>query len=174
MSVGFAIETLFSLDDYLFIGSQNGMYIYSIANPENPQKLSEYRHFTACDPVVANDSYAFVTLHSTTFCGNDLNVLQVYDIADIEKPVKIHERGLTYPRGLALNGNYLAICDDELKFFSIENPKEPYLVHSENKNYKDLIFYDGRLFAFGEKEITQYGWSKSDFSDLYVISTLKY
>ncbi len=172
--VGFDIETLFSLNEFLFIGSQNGMFIYSIANPESPQKLSEYRHFNACDPVVANTTHAFVTLHSNTTCGNNLNVLQVYDIGDLKYPVKIHERNLTEPKGLALIGNYLAVCDDDLKFFDISNPASPTLKHSENKTYKDLIYYDNRLYAFGEREITQYGWITPDFSDLYVISTTKY
>ncbi|GIJ96846.1 LVIVD repeat-containing protein [Capnocytophaga stomatis] len=172
--VGFDIETLFSLNEFLFIGSRNGMFIYSIAKPEAPEKLSEYRHFNACDPVVANASHAFVTLHSNSFCGNNLNVLQVYDIGNLKKPVKIHERNLTQPKGLALKGNYLAVCDDDLKFFNITDPTNPTLVHSENKSFKDLIFYDNKLFAFGEREITQYGWTKEDFTDLYVISTTRY
>lgn len=172
--VGFNIETLFALGEYLFIGSQEGMYIYSIAKPESPKQLSQYHHFTACDPVVANATHAFVTLHSTRFCGNDLNALQVYDITNLENPIKIHERNLTHPKGLALSGNFLVVCDDDLKFFDISNPANPTLKHSENKTFKDLIFYDNRLFAFGEREITQYGWNAADFSDLYVISTVKY
>ncbi|MDO5106276.1 LVIVD repeat-containing protein [Capnocytophaga sp.] len=172
--VGFNIETLFSLNDFLFIGSRNGMFIYSVAQPEAPEKLSEYHHFNACDPVVANASHAFVTLHSNSTCGNNINVLQVYDIGDLKRPVKIHERNLTQPRGLALIGNYLAVCDDDLKFFDISNPAQPVLKHSENKTYKDLIFHNNRLYAFGEREVTQYQWKAADFSDLSVISTVKY
>ncbi|MDO4782284.1 MAG: hypothetical protein Q4A09_03590 [Capnocytophaga felis] len=172
--LGFDIETLFSLNEFLFIGSRSGMFIYSIAKPESPEKLSEYRHFNACDPVVANTSHAFVTLHSNSFCGNNVNVLQVYDIGDLKRPVKIHERNLTQPKGLALSGNYLVVCDDDLKFFNIADPTNPTLVHSENKSFKDLIFYKDKLFAFGEREITQYGWTKEDFTDLYVISTIRY
>ncbi|MDO5609034.1 MAG: hypothetical protein Q4G08_11335 [Capnocytophaga sp.] len=175
VSIGFGIETLYSLDDYLFIGSQNGMFIYEITNPENPKKLSATQHFTACDPVVANHTHAFVTLHSTTNCGSNINVLQVYDIADLENPMLVHQRGLTYPRGLALIGNnHLAVCDDELKFFSIENPEEPKLIYSVNTNYKDLIYHNNILFAFGENEITQYQWNADDFSDLKTVSKLTY
>ena len=50
--VGFDIETLFSNDDYLYIGSRNGMFIYSITNPEAPVLLSNVQHLTACDPVI--------------------------------------------------------------------------------------------------------------------------
>ncbi|MFT7352963.1 MAG: hypothetical protein ACI9XR_002754, partial [Flavobacterium sp.] len=54
INVGFEIETLFGFQDYLFIGSQNAMYIYDITNAELPKKLSQSNHFRACDPVVAN------------------------------------------------------------------------------------------------------------------------
>lgn len=174
--VGFRIETLFPLNDYLFIGSQRGMYIYSLENPESPKKLSNYQHFTACDPVVANATNAYVTLHSTSDCGNNLNVLQVYDVTDLKNPKKIHERNLTLPRGLCLlSDQYLAVCDNDLKFFSIENPSEPILKHNINKKFKDLIFYKNTLFAFGERQITQYGFtSLSDVKTIYEISTIEY
>ena len=83
---------------------------------------------------------------------------------------------MVYPRGLAISPdkNYLLICDDELKIFSIKNPENTKLISSINKNYKDLSFYKNKLFAFGEKEITQYSWTKEDFSDLKEISSLKF
>ncbi|WP_370402834.1 hypothetical protein [Tenacibaculum dicentrarchi] len=37
IEVGFNIETLFSFDNYLFIGSQNAMFIYDITNKELPE-----------------------------------------------------------------------------------------------------------------------------------------
>jgi hypothetical protein len=40
--IGFDIETLFSYGDNLFIGSRNGMFIYSISNPENQQNCQAY------------------------------------------------------------------------------------------------------------------------------------
>lgn len=173
-NVGFNIETLYSLDNYLFIGSRNGMFIYDISNPENPNLLSEAQHFTACDPVVANQTHAFVTLHSNTNCGNNLNTLMVYDIADPKNPVLIHQRNLSYPRGLALHDNYLIVCDDELKIFDISNPAEPILAKSLNTNYKDVLVYNDILFAFGEKIVTQYKWTANDFLSLEQISSLNY
>lgn len=64
IEIGFNIETLFNYKEFLYIGSQNGMFIYSVQNPEEPQYLSEVQHFTACDPVIANATHAFVTLHT--------------------------------------------------------------------------------------------------------------
>ncbi|MGB6269547.1 MAG: hypothetical protein WBF67_11125 [Olleya sp.] len=118
VNIGFNIETLFNYKEYLFIGSQNGMFIYSVDNPEQPQFLSEAQHFTACDPVVANFTHAFVTLHSDIGCGNTLNQLQIYDVADLQNPILISTRNLTRPIGLGLYNNYLIVCDDEVKIFN--------------------------------------------------------
>lgn len=172
--VDFNIETLYSLDNYLFIGSRNGMFIYDITNPENPNLLSEARHFTACDPVVANQTHAFVTLHSNTNCGNNLNTLMVYDIADPRNPILIHQRNLSFPRGLALHENYLIVCDDELKIFDTTDPAEPILAKSFNTNFKDVVVYNDVLFAFGEKSVSQYKWTGNDFLTLEQISSIGY
>ncbi|GIM59706.1 LVIVD repeat-containing protein [Capnocytophaga canimorsus] len=172
--IGFNIETLFSAGDYLFVGSRNGMYIYSVEEPEKPKMLSKAEHFTACDPVVSDLDFAYVTLHSGTFCRNSGNALQIYDVKNLRKPKLIYEMNLSFPRGLALEGDLLVVCDDKLKFFSVENPYAPELVYSVNRNFKDVVFYQGKLFAFGEREIAQYQWSTPDFSDFKLISSLKY
>src|SRR5215203_1013861 len=50
--VGSGIETIFSRPDYLYLGANNGMYIYSLQNPESPEFNFRYEHIVACDPVV--------------------------------------------------------------------------------------------------------------------------
>ena len=102
VDVGFNIETLFSFKDFLFIGSQEAMFIYDITNRELPTKLSQSNHFRACDPVVANDTHAYVTLHSNNTCQGTVNELKTYDITDVENPILLNERGLTEPKGLSL------------------------------------------------------------------------
>lgn len=156
VQIGFNIETLFSLDNKLYIGSRNGMYIYSIESPENPTYISEAQHFTACDPVVANATHAFVTLHSTATCGNNLNVLHVYDTSDPSNPNLIHTRNLVSPKGLGLYGNYLIVCDDVIKIFSITNPEIPELVHSIDQTCFDVIIKGNDLFAIGDNGMFRY------------------
>src|SRR5262245_5900912 len=51
VNVGFAVETIFPYKDKLFIGSRDGMFIYSITNPANPVKLGSALHLRSCDPV---------------------------------------------------------------------------------------------------------------------------
>jgi hypothetical protein len=75
--VGFLIETIFPYQDKLFIGSANAMFIYSISNPEQPQKLSETVYFIrGRDPIVAFDSVAYSTVRSFGSSG----VLSVFNI----------------------------------------------------------------------------------------------
>lgn len=174
IDVGFNIETIYSLENLLFIGSRDAMYIYDIVHPENPKLLSKSQHFRACDPVVANGTHAFVTLHSNANCGNNLNSLLIYDIDSLENPELIHQRNLTFPKGLAVDGKYLIVCDDELKIFDISNPSEPFLVLSKNALYKDVVIYNGVLFAFGESIISQFKWTGDNISSLEEISSIKY
>ncbi len=159
--IGFNIETLFGYKDYLYIGSQNGMFIYSLQNPEFPDRLASVEHFTACDPVIANDTHAFVTLHSETFCGNDINVLEIYDVSKITEPVLLNRRNLTFPRGLGLYGNFLFVCDDEIKIFDISKPEESKLVSAIKRNAFDLIIQNDLLIAIGESGVYQYRLSNN-------------
>lgn len=157
--IGFNIETLFGYKDYLYIGSQNGMFIYSLENPEFPSKLSSVEHFTACDPVIANDTHAFVTLHTNTFCGNDINVLEIYDVTKVTEPVLLNSRNLTSPKGLGLYENYLFVCDDEIKVFDVSKPEESKLVTSIKRSAFDVIIRNDLLIAIGESGLYQYSLS---------------
>ena len=172
--VGFNIETLFSYKDYLYIGSQNGMFIYGLTNPEFPEKLSSVEHFTACDPVVANDTHAYVTLHSETFCGSNINSLEVYDVTKITEPILINSRNLVSPKGLGIYGNYLIVCDDEIKVFDIENPRESKLVTSINQSAFDVIISGDLLIAIGDTGLYQYELSTTTSIEINALSTINF
>ncbi len=174
INVGFNIETLFSNGEYLFIGSRNGMFIYSVENPENPIQLSVAQHFTACDPVVANATHSFVTLHSNTLCGNNINVLEVYNTEDKSNPILIHRRNLTYPKGLGLYNNYLIVCDDDIKIFDIQNPAEPVLVKSINKKCFDVIIKGNDLFAIGENGLFRYLLDNNTITNVILKSEINF
>ncbi|RAJ17089.1 LVIVD repeat-containing protein [Olleya aquimaris] len=172
VSIGFNIETLFNYKEYLFIGSQNGMFIYSVDNPEEPQFLSEAQHFTACDPVVSNLTHAFVTLHTNVGCGNNLNQLQIYDVADLENPVLISTRNLTRPIGLGLYNDYLIVCDDEVKIFDISNPESSAFVHSINRDAFDVIIQDNLLILVGDNGVYQYSLDPNNIQNTQELSII--
>ncbi|NME69210.1 LVIVD repeat-containing protein [Flammeovirga aprica] len=162
--VGFEIETLFSYKEFLYIGSRGGMYIFSLENPEEPRNRASVQHFTACDPVVANDTLAFVTLHSNSNCGNNINQLEIYDIKDADNPVLLNTRGLIEPKGLGLYGNYLIVCDDEIKVFEIKEGQEGEVafVTSIDKEAFDVIIQNDLLIAVGNEGVYQYTLYKND------------
>lgn len=169
-------ETIFVLHDRLFIGSQNGMYIYNIGNdPERPHLLSMVSHIKSCDPVVAQGNYAYVTLNSaSSWCGRTSNLLQVYDITDPTAPELVKEMTapLSSPMGLGVDGNKLFICDRGVKVFDITDPTHPVWVDDFDHidplrlvNTYDLIPLDGLLLVVGSDGLYQvdYSGSKLEF-----------
>ncbi len=139
-SVGVDVETIYPFQDKLFIGSQDAMYIYSITNPARPQKLGVAGHTRACDPVIANDSLAYVTVRSSATCGGDVNAMFVYDIKDLTRPKELNRIDLKGPWGLGMKDNRLFVCDGAsgLNIFDISDPVHPKLLLVN----KDATFYD--------------------------------
>src|SRR5205085_8881016 len=77
------IETIFPYQDKLFIGSQTGMFIYQTQNIDKPQLQGQFTHVRSCDPVIADNGFAYVTLKSDGICGGTSNQLDILTIADM-------------------------------------------------------------------------------------------
>lgn len=176
IDVGFNIETLFSFKEYLFIGSQDAMYIYDVTNAELPKLLSRSNHFRACDPVVANDTNAYVTLHSNAICGGAINELKTYNIEDIENPILLNTRGLTQPKGLSLYGNdYLLVCDNSVKIFDVSNPSNSkYVDEIDTQGAIDIIIRNDHAFIISEFTIEQYQLNSNDITNVSHVSTFTF
>lgn len=174
VTIGNDIETLFARDQYLYIGSQEGMYIYSLANPEAPTLVSAVQHFTACDPVVANETHSFVTLHSNSWCGNMVNALNVYDTSDPNNPFLINVLEMNSPKGLGLYGNYLFVCDDKIKIFDITNPENLVQVGVLQRICHDVIIRGDDLFAIGEFGLYRYQLNPDNISDIVEKSSISF
>jgi hypothetical protein len=158
VEIGFNIETIFNFGNKLFIGSQSAMYIYDISAPATPTYESSATHLRACDPVVANQQNAYVTVRSSfnnaSACGGNTNALLVYDITNIANPVLLNTVELYNPNGLALYRNTLYVCDgtEGLRIFNLEkSPSEPVLTQtitvSDGNIYFDCIAKDGYLYT---------------------------
>ena len=91
IDMGVGMETVFHRNGRLFIGSNDGVHIYDISDPRNPQELSRFEHVTSCDPVVATDNLACATLRGGTECGGSLSQLDILDISDINNPYLVGE-----------------------------------------------------------------------------------
>ncbi len=162
---GFDIETIFNRGDHLFLGSMRGMYIYDISSPEAPSFISEFQHGTACDPVVVDGDYAFVTLRGGNNCGATESGLFIVDISDIATPVLATTYAMDEPYGLGVKDNKLFICDGEsgLKVYDKTNIENLFLLN----HYKDIITFDvipmdETLIMIGDEILYQYRYLDND------------
>lgn len=109
--IGSNAETIFPFQDKLFIGTTTGMHIYDVSNASDPVWLGTFWHVTNCDPVIADSKNAYVTLSTGTFCGGNLNELDVLDITNLLSPVSLKIYPMNNPHGLGKDGNWLFVCD---------------------------------------------------------------
>jgi len=114
------IETIYPFKNNLFIGSNNGMYIYSLSNPSAPSYVSQFSHVRSCDPVIADDYHAYVTLRSGTQCQGFINQMEVLNITQLSQPKLVKTYQMTNPHGLSKDDDLLFVCDgkDGLKIYN--------------------------------------------------------
>ncbi|MEO6131042.1 MAG: hypothetical protein ABIQ02_04290, partial [Saprospiraceae bacterium] len=121
IDVQWGIETLFPMAGNLFIGSNSGLLIYDISNPEAPAYRSTFSHATACDPVAVSGHTAYVTLRDGTPCEGFVNQLDVIDVTNLDNPSLIKSYQMQNPHGLSIVDNTLYLCEGiaGLKTFDI-------------------------------------------------------
>lgn len=175
LNVDFGIETVFTLDEFLFIGSVNGMYIYDISNPLNIKYLSYYQHITSCDPVVANDSLAFVTLNSTTSCWwqGGANRLDVLDISNKVNPVLLSSINMEGPKGLGIYENYVIVCNGAsgVEIYDYTRPEYlQYVGGISGIDAYDIIIRNQNMILIGQDGLFQY--NISNIEDIQLISNI--
>ncbi len=169
------VETIFKLDSVLYLGTTTGVLFYNISDPELPKLISTYEHLTSCDPVVANELYAFATLRSGRNCGIGNNMLEIINIADLTSPQLIASYPMTSPYGLGLLGNYLFVGekDNGMRWFNIsdvENVLE--LGYYPDIHAIDFIIKDNNITISTTKSLLQ--MKLTPLNELEVISELMY
>lgn len=166
--IGSGIETIYGYKNNLFIGSMFGMQIYTIDNSGTPVFMSDYRHQTACDPVIANDQYAYVTIRSGLECSNQLfeaNRLITIDITDLRNPYDVDQIQMINPRGLAFfkEDLYVAEGQNGLKRFSLADPAHPTLVQFyDTIPANDMIALESTMIITRDTGIYQFGCVNDD------------
>ena len=151
VNVGFAVETIFPYKDKLFIGSRDGMFIYSITNPANPVKLGSALHLRSCDPVVADDDYSYVTLQGNGRCGAAEDGLYIYDIRNLMVPKQLSLFRMATPFGLGLKDSVVFVCRGSNGLTAVNvkdpvNPKEMYTI--KDATYMDVILIEQLLICY--------------------------
>lgn len=161
---GFDLETIYPFEGKLFLGSMSGMYMYDMTNPVAPVKLGEFSHGRACDPVVTDGRYAYVTLHAGTNCGGAANELNVVDIKDLMNPTLVKAYELTKPKGLCKDGNLLFVCDDKsgVRLYDatqVDNLKQ--LSSIDISNSYDIIAGNNHAMIVTDDGLYQYDYSNT-------------
>lgn len=162
MSAGFDLETIFPFEDKLFLGSSTGMYMYDITNPLQPVALGEFSHGRACDPVIADGDYAYVTLHAGTSCGGNSNELNVINITHLQEPVLVKSYALTKPNGLCKDGDLLFICDgpDGVKIYNASKPEDLQLLNRISiENAYDVIAVKNIALVVTDRGFYEYSYA---------------
>lgn len=118
------IETIFYAKYHLFIGGQQGVYIYDVEDNIDPQYRGEFQHVERCDPVVVDGDRAYVTLRGDSPCGGTTSQMDILDVSDVEHPrlLKSYEK-LNSPFGLAVRNGIAIVCDGQsgLRVLNVEN-----------------------------------------------------
>ncbi|HMN89007.1 MAG TPA: hypothetical protein PKD70_00645 [Saprospiraceae bacterium] len=161
------VETIFPLNNWLFLGTQSGMLIYQLSANGNPSFVSAYQHVVSCDPVVANKEFAYVTLRATGCRGAGFGAadrLDIISIANIRQPQIISSYFMREPYGLGVDGTTLFVCDGRygVRVFNVANPSSIVeIAHLEGFTAYDVIPLRGLLLVIGPENIYQY-----DYTDL--------
>jgi hypothetical protein len=169
------VETVFIADDFMYVGTSNGMHILGLEQPLIPNLLSTYQHVTACDPVVVEGDRAYVTLRAGNRCGGDQNLLEVIDISDKSDPRRMSSFAMTEPYGLGINDNTLFACEGSygLKVYDATDHRN--ITSHKLAEFPDIHAYDviplaGFLFTIGDEGFYIYDYS--DLNNISLIGTL--
>lgn len=186
-NIGERIESIFHLDGRLFIGSGAGLFIYQIESDGKPSQLSATPYFQfwdqfSCDPVVATDSFAYVTLNTIdriSRCGQSINVetnlLKIFDVTDLTNPLLLAEYELFGPKGVGIDDKTLFICDhtEGLKIYDVHDPNNIQLIKQfDYFTAFDVIPLDGLLLVVGPENVYQFDYS--DLENIVEVSQIAY
>ena len=163
VNVGWDIQTIFPFNENLFIGSQSGMFIYDIRNADVPFQIAQFGHVRSCDPVIADDKYAYVTLRSGSPCQGFTNQLDVLKLDNITAPVLVKTYPMNNPHGLSKAAQFLFICDgtEGLKIYNASDANNLQLI----KKISDIETFDVIAFNNIALVVAKDGLYQYDYSD---------
>lgn len=167
------IETIFPFKDKLFIGSQNGMFVYNINNPDKPALIGQFSHVQSCDPVIADDDFAYVTLRTGSACFGNANQLEILQLNSFTNPTLVKAYPFTNPHGLSKDGNILFVCDgvEGLKIYNSSNVSNLQLIQqfSGLETY-DVIAYNHIALVVAKDGLYQYDYA--DVNNIHLVSKI--
>ena len=175
LNLGLNIETIFPFKDKLFLGSPNGMYIFDIGgNPAMPVSIGSFAHARSCDPVISDEKFAYVTLHSGTRCSGFTNQLDIVQLNSFTDAQRVISYPFTSPQGLAKDENNLFICDgkDGLKIYDASGvPTLKLLKSIPGFEPSDVILNNHIALVMAKDGVYQFSYS--DLNNIHLLSKIQ-
>jgi hypothetical protein len=158
ISLGIYTETIYPYQNSLLLGTETGMFVFDLSNPANPEQLTYFQHIRSCDPVAAQDDYAYVTLNTgNQRCFNGTNELQILSIKNLDSPLLVKSLSLIRPLGLDIDNDTLYVCDQGLKVFNVASKQNPVQInYFSDITARDVIHQPGRVIVIGTDGLHQY------------------
>ncbi|CAN5582954.1 hypothetical protein BH10BAC2_BH10BAC2_10920 [soil metagenome] len=166
-------EAIYPFQSKLFIGTPSGMLMYDVSNPVSPAPLGQFSHIRSCDPVIADENNAYVTLRSGNACAGYTNQLDVLDITNLMAPLAVRTYEMTNPHGLSKDEQWLFICDggDGLKIYDATNPADVQLIKKiEGMNTYDVITNNHIALVIAADGLYQFDYS--NINDIQQLSKI--
>jgi hypothetical protein len=147
------------------------MFVFDLSNPSNPQQLTFFQHIRSCDPVVAQNGFAYITLNmANQRCNNGANELQIVDIKNLSSPQLVKTLSLTTPLGLDINNDTLFVCDNGLRIFNVADKQQPVEIsYFSDIQAQDVIYQQGRLIVIGKDGLHQYEQTGNGYQKISTI-----
>jgi len=157
-SLGIYTETIYPYGNSLLLGTETGMFVFDVSNPASPQQISYFQHIRSCDPVVAENGFAYITLNtSNQRCFNGSNEMQIVDISNLNSPQLVKSMNLITPLGLDIHNDTLFVCDNGLRILNVADKQHPVeITYFPDFPALDVIYQQGRLIAIAEDGLYQY------------------
>lgn len=173
VNIGWNIETIYPFQSRLFVGSQSGMFIYDVTNPDLPVQQGQFAHVRVCDPVIADNDNAYVTLRSGSTCQGFTNELNVLKLNGTLNPTLLKVYKLTNPHGLSKDGKLLFICDgaDGLKVFDATDAMNVSMIRQvTGPDTYDVIAYNNVALVVAKDGLYQYKYNSA--GDMQLLSKI--
>lgn len=156
--LGIYTETIYPYQNSLLLGTETGMFVFNLSNPASPLQTSYFQHIRSCDPVVAQNGYAYITLFTANQrCSNGANELQIVDINNLNSPKLVKTMSMASPHGLDINNDTLYVCDQGIRIYNVADKQNPVEIsHLWEIIAMDVIYQKGRLIVIGPDGLHQY------------------
>jgi hypothetical protein len=122
-----------------------GLQILDLSVPTEPRHVGAYYPEAPAADVTVRGNFAFIAEgHEQPYYGDDLSGLEVIDIGDLRRPVRVAKVPLPMVKNIQMMGSYVCVTGDGLQVFDVGDPYHPVRV-----GHHQLGAEMGRLHVVG-------------------------